>query len=184
MFAFLRSTIFLFVILRRHLLKEDIWKNLLISLKILIVEKNLEIGYPWGRKVKTYILTTLAQPVHSLCGCIWYKMTHTQKKLLLFIFFGLFRATPGAYRGFQARGWIEAVAADLRHRHSNARSEPCLRPTPQLTATHWARPRIKFASSWMLVRSVFTELQWELQKKLLHQTDIFELHLPHGRPIF
>ena len=27
------------------------------------------------------------------------------------------------------------AAASLRHSHSNARSEPCLRPTPQLMAT-------------------------------------------------
>ena len=32
-------------------------------------------------------------------------------------------------------GQIRAVAAGLRHSHSNARSEPCMRPTPQLRAT-------------------------------------------------
>ena len=46
----------------------------------------------------------------------------------------LFRATPAAYGSSQARGWIGAVAARLRHRHSNARSKPCLQPTPQLMA--------------------------------------------------
>ena len=30
---------------------------------------------------------------------------------------------------------IGEVAAGLRQSHSNTRSEPCLRPTPQLTAT-------------------------------------------------
>ena len=40
-----------------------------------------------------------------------------------------------AYGGSQARGPIGAVADSLRHSHSNAGSEPCLRPTPQLTAT-------------------------------------------------
>ena len=29
---------------------------------------------------------------------------------------------------------IKATAAGLRHRHSNARSEPCLRPIPPLMA--------------------------------------------------
>ena len=53
---------------------------------------------------------------------------------LLFFFFGLFRATPKAYGSFQARGQIGAIAAGLCHRHSNARSEPLLRPTPQLMA--------------------------------------------------
>ena len=54
----------------------------------------------------------------------------------LFIYFCLFafsRATTSAYGGSQARGLIGAVAAVLHHSHSNARSEPCLRPTPQLT---------------------------------------------------
>ena len=53
-------------------------------------------------------------------------------------FFGLFafsRAAPAAYGGSQARGRIGAVAAGLPQSHSNARSEPRLRPTPQLPAT-------------------------------------------------
>ena len=39
-----------------------------------------------------------------------------------------------AYGGSQARGLIRAVADGLRQSHSNARSEPCLPPTPQLMA--------------------------------------------------
>ena len=41
-----------------------------------------------------------------------------------------------AYGSFQARGGIGAAAASLHqsHRHSNARSEQRLPPTPQLTA--------------------------------------------------
>ena len=48
-----------------------------------------------------------------------------------------------AYGGYQARGPIRAVAAGLRHRHSNAASEQCLRPTPQLTATRDPNPLSK-----------------------------------------
>ena len=44
-------------------------------------------------------------------------------------------AAPMVYGGSQARGRIGAVAAGLRHSHSNLGSEPLLRPTPQLTAT-------------------------------------------------
>ena len=44
-------------------------------------------------------------------------------------------AAPAAYGVSQARGLIGAVAASLRQSHSNAGSEPCLQPTPQLTAT-------------------------------------------------
>ena len=47
----------------------------------------------------------------------------------------LFRATPTAHGGSQAMGSIGAVAASLRHSHSNSGSEPHLQPTPQLTAT-------------------------------------------------
>ena len=44
-------------------------------------------------------------------------------------------AAPPAYGGSQARGRIGAVATGLRQSHSNVGSEPCLQPTPQLTAT-------------------------------------------------
>ena len=54
--------------------------------------------------------------------------------LFLFLFL-LFRVTPLAYGGPQLRGQVRAVAAGLHHSHSNTGSEPCLRPTPQLTAT-------------------------------------------------
>ena len=42
--------------------------------------------------------------------------------------------TPEAYESSQTRGWIRAEAAGLHHSHSNAGSELCLRPAPQLTA--------------------------------------------------
>ena len=59
-----------------------------------------------------------------------------EKLFLFFVFcFGLSRAAPAAYGGSQARGQIGAVAASIHHSHSNARSEPRLRPTPQLPAT-------------------------------------------------
>ena len=57
-------------------------------------------------------------------------------QFFFFFFFCLFafsRAAPVAYGGSQARGPIRATAAGLHH--SNARSKPCLRSTPQLMAT-------------------------------------------------
>ena len=57
--------------------------------------------------------------------------------LVCFVWFGLFifsRAVPSAYGSSQARGLIGAVVTSLLHSHSNAGSEPRLRPTPQLTA--------------------------------------------------
>ena len=85
--------------------------------------------------------------------------------LFIYLFICLFafsRATPAAYGGSQARGWIGAVATSLRQSHSNAGSEPRLQPTPQLTAnttvhgnagslTHWARAGIEPSTSWFLV---------------------------------
>ena len=50
-------------------------------------------------------------------------------------FFFFFRAALAAYEGSQARGLVGAVASSLCQGHSNARSEPHLRPTPQLMAT-------------------------------------------------
>ena len=49
-------------------------------------------------------------------------------------FFFLFIAAPLAYGSSQGRGQTGAAAASLRQTHSNPRSEPHLRPTPQLTA--------------------------------------------------
>ena len=49
-----------------------------------------------------------------------------------FLSFCLFRATPMAYRGSQARGLTGALATGLCHSHSNIRSEPHLQTTPQL----------------------------------------------------
>ena len=65
-----------------------------------------------------------------------------------------FRATPMAHGGSQVRRWIRAVTTNLHHSHSNARS-----------LTHWTRPAIKSASSWVLVRFFSTEPRWELPRQ-------------------
>ena len=62
-----------------------------------------------------------------------------------FYFFCLSRDAPVAHGSSQARGWIRAAAAGLRHSHSNAGSELGLWPTQQLMAmpdhlTHCVRP--------------------------------------------
>ena len=81
-------------------------------------------------------------------------------KFIIYLFICLFRATPMAYGGSQARNLMGASAASLHHSDSNARSELCLQPTSQLMATsilNRVRPGIKPASSWLLVRFVSTE---------------------------
>ena len=55
--------------------------------------------------------------------------------VVVFVFLPLSWAAPTAYGGSQARSRIGAIAAGLRQSHSNAGSEPCLQPTPQLAAT-------------------------------------------------
>ena len=55
-------------------------------------------------------------------------------QLFIYSFILLFRAAPAACRGSQARGLTGATAASLCHSHSNVRSEPRLRTTPQLMA--------------------------------------------------
>ena len=52
---------------------------------------------------------------------------------LVFFFFFLM-VMPAAYGSSQARGQIRAAAVGVHHSHSKARSEPCLRHTPQLEA--------------------------------------------------
>ena len=54
------------------------------------------------------------------------------KSVFFLLFF--FRATPAAYGSSQARSRIKATAGGLCHSYSNAKSEPHLRPTPQVPA--------------------------------------------------
>ena len=56
---------------------------------------------------------------HLIVGTWRYTHTHTHTH-------SLFRATPAAYGGFQAKGQIRAVAAGLHCSHSNTRSKPSL----------------------------------------------------------
>ena len=70
---------------------------------------------------------------------------------ILFCLFVFSRATQVAYGGSQARGLTGAIATDLHHGHSNARS-----------LTHRARPGVELATSWFVADSLTTEPQREL----------------------
>ena len=67
----------------------------------------------------------------------WNYIVKVRKNFCLFVFclFAISRASPPAHGGSQASGWIGATPAGPHHSHSNTRSEPSLRPTPQLMAT-------------------------------------------------
>ena len=114
-----------------------------------------DAGYSWGNS-KSPIFT-------PLCGARGLAPP-TQPILLffkfIFIIFFIFRATPAAYGGFQARGLIKAVAASLHHSHSNTRSKSHLQPTHSsqpcriLNPLSEARDRIHnlVVSSWIPFR--------------------------------
>ena len=84
-------------------------------------------------------------------------------------FFFLFTAAPRAYGSSQARGWIRAVAASLRHSHSNTRSELHLWPMPWLVAmpdlllTRWGQGlnlhpqggNVGFLTCWVTMGTLF-----------------------------
>ena len=52
--------------------------------------------------------------------------------IYLLVFLPFLGPLPRAYGGSQARDPIGAIATVLPQSHSNAGSEPCLQPTPQL----------------------------------------------------
>ena len=78
-----------------------------------------------------------------------------------------FWAVPMSYRISQARGWIIAAAASLRHSQSQcqiqAMSVTCMAAHSNAgSLTHWARPGTEPESSWTLVGFATTEPQQEL----------------------
>ena len=106
-----------------------------------------------------WILNALNEPrdqTHILldtCRCL-YPMSHNEDSkysgffCFCFCFFTLFRATPKAFGGSQARGligavatgWIWALSATYTTAHGNAES-----------LSQWGRPGIEPKSSWILV---------------------------------
>ena len=98
----------------------------------LLVFKNVNLLLCSGLQNNGFILA-LWVFVFSI-ECYWVRKI-LRPHFVLFCVCVCFRAASSAHGGFQARGIIGAVAAGLYQSHSNPRSKPCLRPTPQLTAT-------------------------------------------------
>ena len=94
--------------------------------------------YPSPKQLMSFIFLGQSCPnFQSLLtplSCLFYPSYLNDSHILLTLqslslsLFLLFRATPTAYRSSQARGRIRATAAGLPNSHSNARSEPSLRP--------------------------------------------------------
>ena len=104
----------------------------------------------FNKSVVPYLYLNTSVPLHSTLN-YWIVYFNTYPSVIcvlmgVFIFyfyfwsFCPFRAAPVAYEGSQARGPIGATAAGLCHSHSNARSELCLRLTPQLKARPDPKP--------------------------------------------
>ena len=99
------------------------------------------------------------------CPCFWKMCKNSFHIFLFFIFLG-----PHPWTS-QARGWIKAVAISLHwptpqpqpHRIRAASAAYTTAHGNDGSLTHWARPGIESASSWMPVRLDSSESWWELQ---------------------
>ena len=91
-------------------------------------------------------------------------------------------ATPAAYGGSQARGWIGAVATGLRQSHSNASATYTTAHGNAGTLTHWARAGTEPETSWFLVGFVnhCTTTGTPFLKKLFICLFILRLNLLHA----
>ena len=101
------------------------------------------MGWNWNTKTGNYRWAS-GEKVNLSPSLLWKKWSErwrAEKKCDFFFFFGLFKATPTAYGGSQARVQIGSTAAGLHHSHSS----------PGFLI-HWARPGIKPATSQFLVR--------------------------------
>ena len=99
------------------------------------------MSYPWLKRKKesninyAFFILNLPNLQLTIFALNSYKIrAHDLLFTSFFFSFCLFRAAPAAYGGSQARGLIRATAAGVCHSDSNGRSEPRLRPTPQLKA--------------------------------------------------
>ena len=108
---------------------------------------------------------------------------------IFFFFFCPFRVIPVAYGNSQARGQIGAAVASLPYSHSGIWAVSVTYTTDHSNTeslTHWLRPGMEPASSWILLGFVTTEPQWELYISLwlpitLHWEVCFYLFFLHLR---
>ena len=76
----------------------------------------------WVKNPTAAAQVAMEAGIRSLAWELPCVLDATIKFICLFIF----RASPAAYGGYQARGRVGATTAGLRHNRGNARSEPCL----------------------------------------------------------
>ena len=85
----------------------------------------LSIGNPYYKQILIVVTTDYNTLVISCFISFFFFFCN---------FFGR-EGAPTTYGSSQARGRIGVIAAALGHSHNDARSEPCVKPTPQLMAT-------------------------------------------------
>ena len=88
-------------------------------------------------------------------------------EVFCFCFFNLFSAAGATYGNSQARGQIRAATAGQQPQQLGIWAGSATYTTDHSHArfpTHWMRPGIKRTSSWILVRLISTEPQWELSE--------------------
>ena len=90
--------------------------------------------YPYGDYIGFLTCWSTMETLKSLSQK-WYFFSSVDMHFYHFIYFFIFKATPATFGSSLGRGQIRATAAGLHHSHSNARSEPRLKLTPQLKAT-------------------------------------------------
>ena len=90
-----------------------------------------------GRSELTLLVPQKENNINTYCKdwMIWHFVFFLFCFVLFCFRFAISWATATAYGDSQAMGPTGAAATGPHQSHSNAGSEPCLRPTPQLTAT-------------------------------------------------
>ena len=104
------------------------------------IESKLHLQCRHGDQLAIQLKSHIINPLHHCGNNPWPILFFNFIYLFIYLFILLFRAAPLSYGSSQARGWIRAMAISLHHSHSNTRS-----------LTHWVRPGLEPASSWILV---------------------------------
>ena len=113
-----------------------IYLNILHNNMLLFVLTEPSPSVNWIKLFKSNFIKHFFEHIICTVICVW------QVSIFLFFFFSFFSFLAFCFLGPYPRhmelprlgGPVGAVTSSLRHSHSNAGSEPCLQPTPQLKA--------------------------------------------------
>ena len=107
-------------------------QNVILFIHSFFLAIPLACGSSWARDRTPATVTTQA----TAMTCWILNLLCCKRTLIyLFIYLPTLGLHPWHMESSQARGWIGASAARLRHSHSNTGSQPYPQPMPQLLAT-------------------------------------------------